>query len=122
MNFFFLAYEIWGLVKFHQQCHSNLRHVNNILVNMEANKQNMTRTFNRVNGLMTDYETVSNICVVQVNFDIFKHNNVLKCFFKSYRISFPYVLLENFSKVCENKIVKKLEDKGNVCKTTFEQI
>ena len=44
------------------------------------------------------------------------------CFFKSYRIPFPYVLLENFSKVCENKIVKKLEDKENVCQTTFEQI
>lgn len=41
----------------------------------------MTRTFNRVNGLMTDYEIVSNICVVQVNFDIFKHNIVLKCVF-----------------------------------------
>ena len=56
---FFLAFEIWGLVTFHQQCHENLQYVNESLEVMEENKRNMTRTNDNITALMSDYATVS---------------------------------------------------------------
>ena len=56
---FFLAFEIWGLVTFHQQCHENLQYVNEILEVMDENKRNMTRTNDNITALMSDYTIVS---------------------------------------------------------------
>ena len=59
MVFFILAFEIWGLVTFHEQCRENLQYVNEILEVMEENKRNMTRTNDNITALMSDYTTVS---------------------------------------------------------------
>lgn len=55
---FVLAYEIWGFMKFDEQCQDNLRRSEEMLRNMAQNKKNMTRTINSINKLEADLEKV----------------------------------------------------------------
>ena len=55
---FVLAYEIWGFMKFNEQCEDNLRRSEEMLRNMDQNKKNMTRTMDSINKLEADLDKV----------------------------------------------------------------
>ena len=106
---FFLAFEIWGLVTFHQQCHENLQYVNEILEVMEENKRNMTRTNDNITALMNAYTTVSRTLHILKNLTYimqehhlrylvpFETYKILTYFSKDERIAFPWDLSSFFT-------------------------
>ena len=55
---FVLAYEIWGFMKFDEQCQDNLRRSKEILRNMKENEEGMTRTIESINILEADLNKV----------------------------------------------------------------
>ena len=55
---FVLAYEIWGFMKFDEQCQDNLRRSREMLRNMQENEENMTRTIDSINELEADLSKV----------------------------------------------------------------
>ena len=92
---FLVAFEIWGLVTFHQQCRENLQYVNEMLEVVEENKRNMTRTNDSITALMSDYTTVSRKLHILKNLNYIikeQHLNIL-CFLK------PIKALTYFTKV-----------------------
>ena len=92
---FLVAFEIWGLVTFHQQCRENLQYVNEMLEVVEENKRNMTRTNDSIIALMSDYTTVSRKLHILKNLNYIikeQHLNIL-CFLK------PIKALKYFTKV-----------------------
>ena len=92
---FLVAFEIWGLVTFHQQCRENLQYVNEMLEVVKENKRNMTRTNDSITALMSDYTNVSRKLHILKNLNYIikeQHLNIL-CFLK------PIKALKYFTKV-----------------------
>ena len=115
---FFLAFEIWGLVTFHEQCRENLEYVNEILEVMEENKRNMTRTNDNITALMSDYTIVSRklYTLKDLNYMMeeqhlrhlafFEICNTLTFFTKVGRAAFPW----NFSSFFYNRFTAFTEN------------
>ena len=55
---FVLAYEIWGFMKFDEQCQDNLRRSDEILRNMKENEESMTTMIDSINKLEADLNKV----------------------------------------------------------------
>ena len=67
---FVLAYEIWGFMKFDEQCQDNLRRSKEILRNMKENEESMTRTIDSINILEADLNKVRSEDLIYFSYSI----------------------------------------------------
>ena len=67
---FVLAYEIWGFMKFDEQCQDNLRRSKEILRNMKENEEGMTRTIESINILEADLNKVRSEDLIYFSYSI----------------------------------------------------
>ena len=67
---FVLAYEIWGFMKFDEQCQDNLGRSKEILKNMKENEEGMTRTIDSINILEADLNKVRSEDLIYFSYSI----------------------------------------------------